>query len=76
MSLFDSLSNKQQQKNPFQLVEQLKTNPWSTLREAGLNIPEGMHDPQQIINYLLQSGQVNSPRFQMAQQLAGRLFRR
>lgn len=70
MSLFESLN--QQPQNPMQLVSQLRANPAAILRQRGLNIPDGMNDPQQIINYLLQSGQVSNSRLQMAQRMLRR----
>lgn len=65
MSLFDSLGQP--------TVEQLKRDPVGVLQRAGLNIPVGMNNPSQIINYLLQSGQITNPRLQQAQRM---LFRR
>lgn len=71
MSIYDNLN----QPNRQQALEQLKANPHDMLAKAGLNIPNNMNDPQQIINHLLQSGQVSNPRLQMAQRMAG-MFRR
>lgn len=73
MSLFDSLGKKstQQSTNPQQLLNQLKNNPASTLKQAGLNIPDDMNNPEQIISYLIQSGQVNNSRLQAAQRMMG-----
>ena len=78
MSLFDSLGHGQQptQQNPQEALAQLRQNPAAMLKRAGLNIPDGMRDPQQIINHLLQSGQITNPRLQMAQRLAGMFGRR
>lgn len=70
MSLFDSLGNNTP-KSQAPSVEQLKRNPSSTLKQAGFNIPGNMTDPTQIINYLLQSGQISNPRLQMAQRILG-----
>lgn len=67
MSLFENLGQP--------TVDQLKSDPSGVLQRAGLNVPAGMNNPQQIINYLLQSGQVNNPRLQMAQRMA-QMFRR
>lgn len=67
MSMFDSLGARQ---NPMQMMSQLRNNPIGMLRQAGYNIPDGMCNPQEIINHLLNSGQVNNGRLQMAQQMA------
>lgn len=74
MGLFESLGN-QQSGTPNQAVENLKRNPYTTLKKAGYNIPNNMTNPNQIINYLLQSGQINSPRLQMAQRILSRFGR-
>ena len=79
MSLFDSLGKKttpQRAPDPRQMLQQLKSNPSSTLKQAGLDIPDGMDNPGQIINYLLSSGQVNNARLQMAQRMMGMFGKR
>lgn len=81
MSIFESLSNTPKhttapQANPAQMLQQLRNNPVGVLKQAGYNIPEGMNSSGQIINYLLQSGQITNPRLQMAQKMASGLFRR
>ena len=67
MSLFDQL-----QMNPQQMLQQLRADPAGTLRQRGLNIPQGMTNPQQILNHLMQTGQVSNPRLQQAMQMIGR----
>jgi hypothetical protein len=62
--------------NPMQMVQQLQSNPVGFLKNAGYNIPEGLNNPNQIIQHLLQSGQVTQGRYQQAvqrfQQMTGR----
>lgn len=53
-------------------VAQIKANPAQMLSQAGLKIPTGMTDPNQILNHLLQSGQINQGRLAQAQQMAMR----
>lgn len=60
MSLFDTLGQQP-------MLQQLKANPAQILKQRGLSIPDGMTDPQQIINHLIQSGQVGNQRLQMLQ---------
>lgn len=72
MSLFESLNSSQANRQQITL-QSLKSNPEQALKQAGYNIPGGMTDAQQIINHLLQSGQVTNPRLQMAQQMLSRL---
>lgn len=74
MSLFDSLGSQKQQafQNPAQALQQLRANPAETLKMAGINIPNGMTNPQQIIQHLIQSGQVPQNRLaQVMQMLQG-----
>ena len=82
MGIFDSLGSKgqngtsqQQQIDPRQMMQQLQENPAAMLKQAGLTIPGGMKDPQQIINHLLQSGQIPQAKYQQAVQMLSR-FRR
>lgn len=55
--------------NPMQMLNALKSDPVSVLRSRGLNIPDGMNNPNQIIQHLLQSGQVPQSRYQQAMQM-------
>ena len=66
MSLFEQIG---QQQNPMQMLQQIRQNPAAILQRAGLNIPAGMTDPQQIIQHLMQSGQVSQQRYQQAMQM-------
>lgn len=74
MSIFQSLG--QRQMNPMQMLQQLQSDPGSFLRQAGLNVPNGMSNPQEIINHLLQSGQVSNGRYQQAMQMMQGMGRR
>lgn len=71
MSIFDSLGGMKQQ-NPMQMVQQLQANPAAMLRSRGLNIPDGMSNPQQIVQHLVQSGQVPNSRLQQIMQMMGK----
>ena len=51
-------------------------NPGAFLSRAGLSVPAGMRDPQQIVQHLLNSGQVSNQRFQQIQQMMGGMTRR
>lgn len=65
----------QQQPNMMQMLQQLRSNPMQMLQQAGLNIPQGMNDPNAIIQHLLQSGQVPQEAYNKALQMM-RQFRR
>ena len=79
MSLFDSLggANQKQGQAPHitaqQAMAQLQADPVSVLGQVGLNIPAGMNNPQQIAQYLMQSGQVPQGRFAQAMQMMGQM---
>lgn len=73
--LFQQMGGQTAQ-NPMQMLQQIKSNPAAVLKQAGLNIPDGMNDPRQIINHLMQSGQVQNSRLQMAQQMLSQMGRR
>lgn len=82
MSLFDMLgrpsapaqnAQRPQQFNPMQMqrafqsdLASLKADPIAYAKAHGKNIPDGMTDPNQMAQYLLNSTQVNNPRYQMA----------
>ena len=73
MSLFDNLGAKNQQAaNPMQVLTQLKQNPADFISKAGFNVPQGMNNPQQIINHLMQSGQVSQSKYNQVLQMLKR----
>lgn len=82
MSLFDSLggSNHGQiqatQMKAQQAMSQLQANPAGVLGQIGLNIPAGMTDPQQMVQHLMQTGQVPQGRFAQAMQMMGQMVGR
>lgn len=80
MSIFDSLGKSRQgsgsgygrgqknqngSRNPVQMLGELKNDPIGTVQQAGFKIPKGMRDPQQIVQYLLQSNQIDNGQIQM-----------
>ena len=75
MSIYDQLGQGPAPMNPMQMLFQIKQNPSAVLRQAGLNIPSGMNNPQQIIQHLLQTGQVPQNRYQQAMQMMSRMRR-
>lgn len=63
------------QMNPMQMLQQLQQNPVQTLRQAGLNIPDNLNDPNQIIQHLMNSGQISQQRYEQARQMVARFKR-
>lgn len=61
------------QMNPMQMLQQLRQNPAQMLRRAGLNVPDNLNDPNQIIQHLMNSGQVSQQRYEQARQMAAQL---
>lgn len=58
--------------NILSMMQNLKSNPVAMLTQAGFNVPQGMNNPNQIINHLMQTGQINTNRLNKAQQMARR----
>lgn len=56
--------------NPMQLLQMLQGNPAEMLRRAGLNLPVGINNPQQIVEHLVRTGQISQDRLNQAQQMA------
>ena len=58
--------------NPMQLMQmlpQLKGNPMQFLAQRGIQIPQGMNNPQQIVQQMVTSGQLPQNVFnELAQQ--------
>lgn len=74
MSFFDSHRQTAQQM-PEDMQRDLggiKANPVSFLHSRGYNVPDGMTDPKQITQHLLQTGQVGSGRLQQVMRMLGR----
>lgn len=81
MGLFDQLGmqpQKSQQMDPRQMqqqmqqeVGQIKAHPGAYLKQHGFNIPDGMTDAKQITQYLLQTGQIGTPRLQQVVSMLG-----
>lgn len=82
MSLFDSLDKGNQkqgqsaQMKAQQAIAQLQGDPIGVLQQIGLNIPQGMTNPQQIVQHLVQTGQVSHGRFAQAMQMMGQMMGR
>ena len=58
--------------NPMQMLQQLRQNPVQMLRQAGLNVPDNMNDPNQIIQHLMNSGQISQSQYTRAREMASR----
>ncbi len=59
--------------NPMQLMQmlpQLKGNPMQFLAQRGIQIPQGMNNPQQIVQQMLNSGRYTQAQVDQARQMA------
>lgn len=76
MSIFDSLGGQRQAPHvtPQQALLQLQNDPSGTLRQFGLNVPPGMTDPQQMVQHLMQSGQLPQGIFGQAMQIVSQMM--
>lgn len=61
--------------NPMQMLQRLQQNPMQTLKEMGLDIPANMTSPNDIIQHLMNSGQVSQQAYEQARQMAARFKR-
>lgn len=61
--------------NLMQMVQQFKANPIQMLLQRRMNLPQGIptNDPNAMLNYLLQSGQVSQQQINNAYQMMQRL---
>ena len=57
--------------NPLQLmqmVQSLRQNPVQFLQSNGFNVPQNINDPNSIIQYLMNTGQVTQDQYQNVRQ--------
>lgn len=74
--LFNALGGNQMggsMGNMMQMLSQLRQNPMTLLKRAGYNIPTNINSPQQIVEHLTKTGQINQAQLNRAQQMA-RMF--
>jgi len=48
------------------MLNQLKNNPVAFLQQRGINIPQGMTNPNDILTYLMQTGKVSQAQYNAA----------
>ena len=62
--------------NPMQIMAQVRQNPLQMIRQAGYTVPDGLNNPQQIVQHLLNSGQISNGRLSQLMQMAQQFGRR
>ena len=55
------------------MLQQFKANPMQFLVQRRLNIPQGINDPNAIMNHLLATGQITQQQVNNAYQMMGQL---
>lgn len=58
--------------NFMQMFQQFRSNPMQMLMQSRMNIPNGMNDPNQILNHLLKTGQISQEQINSAYQMMQR----
>ena len=58
-----------------QMLPQLRGNPMQFLAQRGIQIPQGMNDPQQIVQQMLNSGRITQAQLDQARQMAAQFPR-
>ena len=78
MSIFEKLhqqGKQQRQISPDEMrteIGRIQADPGAYLQQRGFTIPQGLTDPRQITQHLLQSGQVGQGRLQQVMRMLGR----
>lgn len=69
------IGGQQPQAISMQMLQRLMQNPIQFLQRAGMNVPQGMNDPNAIIQHLMNTGQVSQQRYNQTVQMARQLIR-
>lgn len=76
MSIFDRIGGQRggipQNQSPQQIIAQIKRDPTATLAQAGIDIPQGMTDAEQVLNHMLNGNQLKPGVRQAALRMLGR----
>lgn len=52
------------------MLSQFKSNPFGMLSKAGFNVPSNLNSPNDIIQHLMNSGQLTQAQYNQAQNIA------
>jgi len=58
------------QSNPMAMLGEIKNNPAQFLAKRGVNIPQGMNNPNDIISHLMSTGRVSQGQYNKAVSMA------
>lgn len=56
--------------DPISMLRQLQSNPIQMLMQRGMNVPQNMNNPQQIIQHLMNTGQISQEQYNWAVKMA------
>lgn len=56
--------------NSMAMLAQLKSNPLGMLKQYGFNVPDNLNNPNDIVQHLMNSGQVSQEMYNKARQMA------
>lgn len=59
--------------NLMNLFQNFMQNPYQMLAQRGINLPQGMNDPNAIIQHLMDSGKVDQQAYNEASQRANQM---
>lgn len=68
------LYQKLNQNNPINMLNDIKNNPAQFLATRGVNIPNGMNNPNDILTHLMNTGKVSQGRYNQAVNMAQMLM--
>ena len=60
--------------NMYSMLQQLRTNPVPFLLQRRYNVPQGMNDPNAILQHLVNTGQISQGQINAAYQRAQGVF--
>lgn len=63
-------------RNPMQFMDSFMKNPLGALRQAGYEIPNGMNDPKQIVNHLINNGQLGGSKLGQLKNMAQTILKK
>ena len=70
------LYQQMNQNNPLSMLNDIKRNPSQFLATRGVNIPQGMNNPNDILNHLMSTGKVSQGQYNKAVSMAQMLMNR
>lgn len=56
--------------NPLAMLQQFKANPMAMLQRAGFSVPQNLSSPNDIVQHLMNSGQLSQQQYDQARQMA------